>query len=104
MVNQSTSYPALSLDSSDPDVKELQGNLQSHGYSVEADGIFGEDTKNGVKDFQASQNLTVDGLLESPDVKELQGNLQSHGYNVEADEIFGEDTKNTVNLYLAPYV
>jgi peptidoglycan hydrolase-like protein with peptidoglycan-binding domain len=64
MVNQSTSYPLLSLDSSGSDVKELQGNLQSHGYNVEVDEIFSEDTSNAVKDFQASQNLTVDGLVE----------------------------------------
>jgi peptidoglycan hydrolase-like protein with peptidoglycan-binding domain len=63
MVNQSTSYPVLRFGDSGPDVKELQGYLQSHNYNVEVDGIFGEDTFNAVKDFQASQGLTPDGVV-----------------------------------------
>ncbi|TDP26856.1 LysM peptidoglycan-binding domain-containing protein [Halanaerobium congolense] len=44
------------------DVMEIQKYLKTLGYNVAPDGIFGRSTENAVKDFQRSQNLSVDGI------------------------------------------
>lgn len=46
------------------DVKSVQAILNSLGYDTNGvDGIFGAVTKQGVKDFQNSNGLTVDGII-----------------------------------------
>lgn len=45
-------------------VKQLQARLNELGSNVgSADGIFGSNTLRGVKDFQAKNGLTVDGIV-----------------------------------------
>ena len=44
------------------DVVEIQKYLKILGYNVSPDGIFGKGTENSVKNFQKSQNLSVDGI------------------------------------------
>ncbi|MCK9221168.1 MAG: peptidoglycan DD-metalloendopeptidase family protein [Limnochordia bacterium] len=44
------------------DVMELQRRLAELGYAVEPDGVFGAQTKNAVKIFQADFNLKADGI------------------------------------------
>ena len=53
----------LSYGSQGSDVTELQKLLNNHGYSLDEDGIFGENTKNAVTDFQQKKGLTVDGIV-----------------------------------------
>jgi len=45
------------------DVIEVQKYLETLGYNVSADGIFGQTTEVAVKDFQESNNLQVDGIV-----------------------------------------
>lgn len=47
------------------DVTKLQKKLLARGYSVvgSADGIFGNNTDKGVRQFQADQGLIVDGIV-----------------------------------------
>lgn len=48
------------------DVKKLQQDLINLGYSVgkcKDDGVFGNDTLKGVKEFQKNNNLVVDGVV-----------------------------------------
>ena len=47
------------------DVAELQGLLQVHGYPVKRDGIFGQETKDAVVDFQQKHRLTGNGVVGS---------------------------------------
>ncbi len=42
-------------------VKEMQYRLQSLGYDIAADGLFGSATERAVRDFQQTHGLTVDG-------------------------------------------
>jgi murein DD-endopeptidase MepM/ murein hydrolase activator NlpD len=45
------------------DVIEVQKYLETLGYNVSADGIFGKSTEDAVKDFQKSNNLQIDGIV-----------------------------------------
>ena len=50
---------------SDSNITLVQKRLSDLGFSVGAiDGIFGENTKNAVIDFQYSRGLDADVLLE----------------------------------------
>lgn len=53
----------LSYGSQGSDVTELQKLLNNHGYGLAEDGIFGENTKNAVTDFQKNKGLKVDGIV-----------------------------------------
>lgn len=43
-------------------IKDLQGKLNSKGYSLAVDGIVGDKTINAIKDFQRKNGLYVDGI------------------------------------------
>lgn len=45
------------------DVITLQTELNKRGYSLTADGIFGAKTETAVRDFQAKNGLSVDGIV-----------------------------------------
>lgn len=49
------------------DVRELQELLVERGFPLESgvDGLFGDETLQAVKDFQASRGLEVDGLVSA---------------------------------------
>lgn len=44
-------------------VLEIQKLLNNKGYNLVCDGIMGNNTLSAIKDFQAKQGLTVDGLV-----------------------------------------
>lgn len=45
------------------DVKNLQTQLNSLGYNLSVDGVFGNKTLAAVKDYQSKNGLTVDGIV-----------------------------------------
>ena len=45
-------------------VKQLQTQLNSAGYNLAVDGIYGAKTLAAVKDYQSKNNLTADGIAE----------------------------------------
>jgi len=53
----------LRVGSSGLSVTQLQQNLRKLGYHLLIDGDFGPATKAAVEQFQASQGLTVDGIV-----------------------------------------
>jgi peptidoglycan hydrolase-like protein with peptidoglycan-binding domain len=53
----------LRVGSTGSDVKLLQTNLNSKGYKLTADGVFGELTLAAVKNYQSKNKLSVDGLV-----------------------------------------
>lgn len=56
--------PLLKLGSTGPDVVELQTKLNYLGFnSGSADGIFGNKTRQALVSFQASNNLSADGVV-----------------------------------------
>lgn len=56
----------LRVGSRGPDVMEIQSILQQIGYNPgPIDGVFGEQTKEAVINFQRDNNLTPDGIIGS---------------------------------------
>ncbi len=56
-------YQTISYGSSGEDVKKLQKSLNEKGYSLTVDGVFGNKTRDAVKDYQKKNNLSVDGIV-----------------------------------------
>lgn len=44
------------------DVRKLQNKLNELGYNLSADGIYGTNTSNAVRDYQSKNGLSVDGI------------------------------------------
>ena len=60
----SKSYGLSKYGSTGEEVKQIQTKLKNWGYYTgEIDGIFGSKTLQAVKDFQANNGLTVDGIV-----------------------------------------
>ena len=56
-------YKQVGYGSQGNDVKTLQEMLNSNGYQLDVDGIFGNKTLSAVKDYQKKNNLAVDGIV-----------------------------------------
>lgn len=54
------------------DVIEVQKYLETLGYNVSTDGIFGKSTEDEVKKFQKSNNLQIDGIVGGRTLKLLK--------------------------------
>jgi peptidoglycan hydrolase-like protein with peptidoglycan-binding domain len=59
----SAGSPTLKLGAKGAAVTELQNLLRGKGFNVAADGDFGPNTLNAVKNFQASRGLAADGVV-----------------------------------------
>jgi hypothetical protein len=57
------SWPILQSGSEGADVRSAQQLLAAQGYTPEADGIFGPDTRSAVIQFQRSRSLAADGVI-----------------------------------------
>ena len=58
--------PTLSINSKGQDVTILQEKLKSIGYSITVvDGIFGNETKAAVEQFQQDQDISVTGVVNN---------------------------------------
>ena len=55
--------PTLRKGNRGPSVLKLQEALKERGYSIRADGIFGDKTLEAVKAFQAENGHVVDGVV-----------------------------------------
>ena len=99
----------------------LQFVLQSYGFDLEPDGVFGELTESAVKDFQRQNGLVDDGIVgvntwrtllclppypllkrgaRGAYVKFLQQKLESFLIPVgEIDGIFGAKTESAVRKF-----
>ena len=63
---------AVTIGSNGDTVKKIQEALKYNGYyDGTPDGIFGENTKNAVKNFQRDNGLTVDGIVGSRTMEAL---------------------------------
>ncbi len=58
-------YSTISYGSSGEDVKKLQKSLNEKGYSLTVDGVFGDKTRDAVRDYQKKNGLSVDGVVGS---------------------------------------
>ena len=55
-------YAEVSYGSTGSAVSALQEKLNANGYRLEVDGVFGNETKKAVKDYQKKKGLQVDGI------------------------------------------
>ena len=56
-------YNRVSYGSQGSDVTELQKLLNKNGYTLDEDGIFGNKTRDAVRDYQQKNGLAVDGIV-----------------------------------------
>lgn len=56
-------YSTVRNGSRNNDVSTLQSTLNSKGYNLTVDGIFGSKTEAAVRDYQSKNNLAVDGIV-----------------------------------------
>lgn len=76
----------LAYGSSGSDVRELQEALRKAGYNIAADGVYGAETRNAVRQYQSAQGLGVDGIagqqtFDSLGVGSGGGTAGGGGYN-----------------------
>jgi hypothetical protein len=53
----------VSLGSTGTDVAVVQQALVDAGYEVPVNGVFDEQTEQAVREFQAAEGLTIDGIV-----------------------------------------
>lgn len=101
------------------DVRDLQKALNRAGFSLEADGSFGLQTRRAVEQFQAAAGLIVDGIagprtqqtlnarmlylsqppLQGDDVRQVQQRLAALSIPVIVDGVFGPGTQQAVKTF-----
>jgi murein L,D-transpeptidase YcbB/YkuD len=110
--DQPASWPTVRRGATGVDVQTAQYLLNATGQSLVADGQFGPATETAVKQFQAANGNTADGIVgmltwsklirqvqrgSSGDaVKAAQVQLNALGYNLTVDGAFGTGTENAV--------
>jgi peptidoglycan hydrolase-like protein with peptidoglycan-binding domain len=58
-------------------VKDLQRMLNSAGYNVKVDGIYGSETEGAVRSFQKSVGISVDGIAGAQTYRSLNSYISS---------------------------
>ncbi|ORE89949.1 PG-binding 1, multi-domain protein [Stappia sp. 22II-S9-Z10] len=77
------------------DVAELQSDLNRLGYAAgAADGIFGPDTEDAVRDFQRAADLAIDGIAGPATLSALDRET--------ADKLIAEAAKDTATAAAKP--
>lgn len=97
------------------DVKNLQTQLNSLGYNLAVDGVFGKNTLATVKDYQGKNGLTVDGIVGTNTWNSLlnagtktadtsaTGVTQQTGPTANNTSSTSSSTTTTVKSYNQPY-
>jgi zinc D-Ala-D-Ala carboxypeptidase len=109
------SWPTHRAGDSGANVFSIQHLLIAHGYTMTADGYFGNITDTNVRSFQSSRGLTSDGIVgpttwealvitvrygdSGEAVKAAQRQLNKYGYNLTVDGIFGSGTDTAARDY-----
>ena len=73
----------LKKGSSGEEVRTLQSNLKKLGFSIESDGMFGDQTHNSIITLQTIFGYDVDGLA-GPATQKLIEQQAGYGWNVMA--------------------
>lgn len=106
------SWPTVRRGDSGTNVYTIQHLLTYRGYSLTIDGIFGSGTEARVKEFEAANGLTADGVVGASTwqvlvatvrrgdsnhaVRGLQRQLNRHAYGLTVDGVFGALTESAV--------
>lgn len=84
----------LSYGSKGNDVSNLQRLLNSKGYNLSVDGIFGDKTLAAVKNWQQKNGYTVDGLV-GPNTWQRMGGTASGAASGTVEDIYNQLTGGT---------
>ena len=88
-----STYQQVSYGSRGDAVRQLQTALNSRGYSLDVDGIFGDKTRAAVWDYQKRNNLRLDGIVGS----ETWGSLLSPIVATPGDPVPGRQAMSGVS-------
>lgn len=77
--------------SSGDSVKKLQNMLNQNGYTLDEDGVFGNNTLTAVKDYQTKSGLDVDGIVGEQTWGSLTSGSASKTNNETASKGFSYD-------------
>ena len=92
--------PVLKINSSGRDVMLLQQKLQNIGYTIkDIDGIFGEETKRVVTQFQKDNNLRATGVVNNATWRALKDTKSIHHGSIKDKEALLERLKSTAPNY-----
>lgn len=94
----SPSARVLRLGQSSQAVHELQLQLLAQGYDLTADGIFGAETLEAVRSFQAAHSLVVDGVAGAATQRAIvdEGGEPLHLTRAEKPETAEQGTMDTI--------
>jgi len=91
-----TSEDTLKRGDKGADVTALQTALNTLGQSLTVDGDYGKKTKTGVKAFQRSTNISVDGLAGPQTKATANSGLASKSATTQGAEATGQGSTNTL--------
>lgn len=57
-----STYTMVAYGSQGDTVRQLQSELNRHGYQLDEDGVFGKKTRAAVRDYQKKNSLRLDGI------------------------------------------
>ena len=57
-----STYTMVAYGSQGDAVRQLQSELNRHGYQLDEDGVFGKKTRAAVRDYQKKKSLRLDGI------------------------------------------
>lgn len=57
-----STYTMVAYGSQGDAVRQLQSELNRHGYQLDEDGVFGKKTRAAVRDYQKKNSLRLDGI------------------------------------------
>lgn len=97
-------YSTLKKGSKGNDVLELQKLLNQNGYSLDTDGIYGDNTASAVRDYQNKKGLSVDGIVGNQTWTSLLGagdgaSVDADAYSSAADMLRGFETSGSRPSY-----
>lgn len=111
-------WPVQQLNSAGENVRSVQYLLNAHGSNLTVDGSFGPITQDAVQQFQAANNLQVDGNVGNqtwpvliisvqanstgPAVEAVQSQIVSRVDILVIDGNFGPQTTAAVSSFQAP--
>lgn len=95
----------LKLNSKGNDVKTLQQNLQTLGYTISSDGAFGKETERVVIQFQTDHNLSPDGTV-GPNTQSVINSLINNTpiYGIDISHHNGAINFNDINRNIIKFV
>lgn len=93
------SYQKIGVGSQGESVYDLQRKLNSNGYNIAVDGVFGNETLGAVRDYQAKNNLSVDGVVGDQTWGSLNNAAQKSTGNVsgQTGDTTGDNTLRGVS-------